>query len=170
MTARSPKRIALFLIAGAVALAGCYEAYRYFFRKVTYASGGDLPEMIREVFAASELELYSLDPSKGDKDGKGFRGWTVLGKVALEGAAAKSAREAFERGVKESDGRGAKCFIPRHGLRAASVDLVICFECFHVYAYKGWDKAFCNTTATPAPVLNKILSDAGIPLPPPPPK
>ncbi len=163
------RKLALLIVAVAAALIA-WGSYALFAPpKVVYAQKGELPENVREAFAkARSLELYSLDPSTGDKEGQGFRGWTVLGKVTLKDAAAKSAMEAVEQGVKDSDGRGAKCFIPRHGMRVGSVDLVICFECSHVYVYEGRNRAFSHTTEAPARVLNKLLGDAGIPLPAPP--
>ena len=160
--------VLLILVAVPIALGASYAGYRYVFRQTYYANAGELPEMVREALSKSRsLRLYSLDPSIGAKDYRGFHGWTVLGEVTLEGAAATAAREAVAKGIQESKGDGAKCFEPRHGLRAGSVDLVICFECFHVYAYQGWDRAYCVTTEAPARVLNQLLSGAGIPLPAP---
>jgi hypothetical protein len=162
------RKNALLLAAAVVAM---MAGYLFFFApgQITYASAGELPGCVREAFArASTLELYSLDPSKKHAEGRGFHDWEVLGTITLEGAQAKVAREAIEKGVRDSDGTGAKCFRPRHGLRAGAVEMVICFECFHVYVFHGRDRAFCNTTESPASVLNGLLGAAGIPLAAPP--
>ena len=131
---------------------------------------GDLPKEVREAFAKAEsFELYSLDPAGRNNDPTGFHGWRILGKVELKGAEAKKVREAVEKGAKDSDGRVAKCFIPRHGIRLGAMDLVICFECLSAEVHKGGaviDRFL--TTGEPAAILNKVLTDAGIPLPAPP--
>lgn len=97
---------------------------------------GDLPKDVVNAFdKADGFELYSLDPAAGV--GEGFHGWLVLGKTTLKGDAAKTVRAAVEKGRKDSDGRQAKCFIPRHGIRVGDLDLVICFECLSARVYRG---------------------------------
>lgn len=126
---------------------------------------------------AGRYELLSLHPSqselkKGDEE---FQGWKVLGKTAAKDSGdRKKVRKAIEKGVAESYGVGG-CFKPRHGLRAVhkdkTVELVICFECMSIAVSiqeKGGDPKGASlwTTATPKPVLDKILRDAKVPLPP----
>lgn len=93
---------------------------------------------------ADTFELYSLDPersrNKKDAGGADFRGWTILGKTAVKDAETrKRLVTALYDGIAKSDGSGARCFDPRHGIRASaegkSVDLVICFECSWVYVF-----------------------------------
>ena len=84
---------------------------------------------------ADSFDLYSLDPAAGV--GTGFHGWLVLGKTTLKGDAAKTVRDAVEKGCKGSDGKQAKCFIPRHGIRVGDLDLVICFECLSARVPRG---------------------------------
>ena len=68
-------------------------------------------------------------------------------------------------------GTGAKCFDPRHGIRVTtggkSVDLIICFECSWVYVYLDKDDEAAHLTIKrdQQPALNKILTDAKVPLP-----
>jgi hypothetical protein len=63
----------------------------------------------------------------------------------------------------------ARCFDPRHGIRATSgetvADLVICFECLQIEAYVN-DKHLQGalTSASPQAFLNGVLRDAKIPL------
>src|SRR5262249_25736189 len=92
---------------------------------------------------AEHFELLSLDPAvEGVKGEEGFHGWKILGKTAVKDAAVrKQIVTALDKGIAESDGNGAKCFDPRHGIRAQhdgkTVDLVICFECGWIYVFHG---------------------------------
>ena len=129
------------------------------------AVAGDLPKEVREAFEKAEsFELYSLNPAVEAKTG--FHGSLVLGKLTLKGDDAKAVREAIEKGAKDSDGRVAKCFVPRHGIRVGEIDLVICFQCLQAHVHQG-EKMTDSfpTTSAPAAVLNKFLAAAGIPLP-----
>jgi hypothetical protein len=123
---------------------------------------------------ATELELFSLDPAtRNEKDG--FHGYKVLGKTTVKDAdTRKLLVAAFKKGVEE-DTKVANCFIPRHGVRLkidkTTVDLVICFECAVVHQY------YDNNTGpgfaiskSPQPAFDKVLKDAGVPLPKPPEK
>lgn len=140
----------------------------------TTTSGNDLPKTVREAFEkAGEFELYSLDPDRGEGDQKGpdaFHGWAVLGKTTVKGDRVAVVRDAVEKGRKESDGSVAGCFLPRHGLRFThekkTYDLVLCFECLSVQVFEG-DTALRGflTSSSPLKTLNKVLSDAKVPLP-----
>lgn len=89
------------------------------------------------------LVLYSLDPSKILPFGQGFHQWRIVSTAVVERAAMR--REIFERvinGVKKGvGGVPPACFKPRHGFRASqggkAVDLLICFDCGHLYSYVG---------------------------------
>ena len=125
---------------------------------------------------AEQFELLSLDPAvEGVKGKEGFHGWKILGKTAVKDATIrKQIVTALDKGIAESDGNGAKCFDPRHGIRAQrdgkTVDLVICFECGWVYVFHG-DKeerqGVAVTTGKPQAVFDKVLKDADVPLPKP---
>ena len=101
----------------------------------------------REVLSAPEsFELMSLLPERGDHPpagaGEDFHGYRVLGRAFVTDASEREELlDAFEPGVKESDGRVAKCFNPRHALRirkgARTIDLAICFECLQSIIYEG---------------------------------
>ncbi len=132
--------------------------------------GKKLPDKAKTVLDKAEtIEVYSLDPGDNN-DPKGFHGWKVLGKTAVKDAAKRTELlGALEQGLAESQG-GAKCFIPRHGVRATydgqTVDLVICFECSWVYVYYGdKDGPHLTTSKSPQPAFDKVLKDAGVPLP-----
>jgi hypothetical protein len=138
---------------------------------LAWSADNKLPDKARAILAkADQVELYSLDPVNPVKKGeKGFHDWKVLGKTALKRDARKRVLAALEKGIAESKGEAAKCFQPRHGIRATdkgkTVDLVICFECLQVYVY--YDKTekrdqIVLTTRSPEPTLDKALKDAGV--------
>jgi hypothetical protein len=134
-----------------------------------------LPDKAKAVLEkADSWELYSLDPA-AKQDGSrndGFHGWKVLGKTEVKDAKVREQLlTALTKGIAESDGFGAKCFDPRHGIRAKldkqSVDLVICFECSWVYVFSDGTNhdGTAVTTGKPQAAFNKVLQDAKVPLP-----
>jgi hypothetical protein len=117
---------------------------------------------------AEGVELYSLD---GDTDNPaGWHGAKVLGKATVTAAADRKAlASALRKGVEE--GRdGARCFVPRHGVRVShagkSYDLLVCFECHWLYVYTDdSDKPLVLMVSESAQkVLNKLLTDAKVSL------
>jgi hypothetical protein len=121
---------------------------------------------------AEQIELLSLDPTPPKEKLKdAFHGWNVLGKTVVKDAeTCKKLVATLKKGVEENDGRVAKCFNPRHGIRAVydgkTADFVICFECLQGHTYLG-DKeveAFLITDS-PAAGFDKVLKDAKVPLP-----
>jgi hypothetical protein len=124
---------------------------------------------------ATEFELYSLEPDEEEKPaGKPTRlhGWKVLGKTTVKKAGAgKDLLTALEQGIASRRARGAKCFEPRHAIRATHdgkrVDLVICFKCGWVYVYfdgKEKEEPHVRIDRTTQPYFDKALHDAGVPL------
>ena len=84
---------------------------------------------------ADELDVYSLGGETTEKDG--WHGARVLGQTTVKGETEQKAlAAAVKKGVEEGD-RGARCFVPRHGVRAThdgkTYDLLICFECGWLY-------------------------------------
>lgn len=137
----------------------------------------ELPSEARTVLEkAEQFELISLNPRResDDKDKKAadkFHGWMILGQTALKDAETrKKVLASLSKGIEENDGSVAACFNPRHGLRAThgkkTVELVICFECFQIEVYVDGKKTSVLTSESPQPVLDKILSEAKVPLPP----
>jgi hypothetical protein len=123
---------------------------------------------------AETLELYSLDPGEDFKEPdvkKGFYGWKILGKTTIKDAKTrKKIVEALYRGLEESDGTAAKCFYPRHGLRATvdgkTADIVICYQCRQMEFRIGAASAMEPTNDSAARLLNEVLTTAGVPLAP----
>jgi hypothetical protein len=116
------------------------------------------------------VTLSSLDPSGGkDKDKEKFHGVTVLGKAELDGEVKKTIIAALSKALEGRPDKGARCFIPRHGLAIKSgkdtLDLVICFQCSWVEVHVGDKKTRIAISDSAAKEFNKALKDAKVPLP-----
>jgi hypothetical protein len=119
---------------------------------------------------ATQFDLYSLEPAtegKVEKNKKTFHGWEVLGKTTVKDG--KTRKELLDALQKKGD--VAKCFDPRHGIRAShggkSVDLVICFRCGQIYVFpdgKGERAATLTISDTSQPVFDRVLKAAKVPL------
>ncbi len=158
------RRVALLMVAVLLTLASLQAAEK---------EKNKLSDRAKSILdKAEQLELWSLDPDPKARDKDGFHNWKVLGKTVVTGEARKQLVSALEQGIAASDGVGAKCFDPRHGIRATAdgkaVDLVICFECGWVYVYFDNDKQRSEvvvSTGKPQAVFDKVLTDAKVPLP-----
>lgn len=126
-----------------------------------------LPDSVTAVLEKAEsIELYSLEPEAADEKGDKLYGWLILGKTTLKDKAKKAIVEAAVAAAGK--GRGAKCFDPRHAIKAThgdkTVELVICFACSWVDVYEGGKKIqrlpFSGSQAT----FDKALKDAGVDL------
>ncbi|MEZ5977763.1 MAG: hypothetical protein R3F34_06050 [Planctomycetota bacterium] len=92
------------------------------------------------------VEIYALDPSPPgsrelDASVPVFHEYEVLGRATLSSSAERDELLALvERGIEDSDGRAARCFIPRHGIGVVKDgvqwDYVICFECLWMRVYR----------------------------------
>jgi hypothetical protein len=117
---------------------------------------------------ADQFELLSLKPDEKEKAQDGFHGYPVLGTTAVKDADTR--KQLVESLTKGMEGKidPARCFIPRHGVRAThdgkTVELVICFECaqFLVHAPGAAGKRLL-VNKTPEPLFDKVLKEAGIP-------
>jgi hypothetical protein len=123
---------------------------------------------------ADQLELYSLEPDEKaaavNPDG-GFHGWKILGQTTIKDAGErKKLLTAFYQGLKDSKGDIAKCFNPRHGIRAKAggktVDAVICFECLQVVYFVGNVNTKDTITESPQRVFDEVLKKANVKLAP----
>jgi len=123
---------------------------------------------------AQELTVYSLDPGEDKKEPdekKGFHGWKVLGMTTIKDAKTRARIvAAVAKGLDDSDGTAAKCFNPRHGLRATvdgkTSDVVICFECLQMSFHTDDKPKTETTTRSPEKVFDEVLTAAGVPLAP----
>lgn len=129
------------------------------------------PEASAILNNADSFELLSLDPTRGDKKPTvAFHGYKVLGKTLIKDKKTQQRLlKALQKGIDANDGTVAGCFNPRHGIRAVSkkkkVELVICFQCYSMSVYVGKEQFSTLTTSLPAPVFNKVLQEARVPLP-----
>ena len=106
------------------------------------------PQAVQALRGATKLEIFALDPEPiPDAQRKAgsttdLHGYPILGRATLTDAnARKELVDLVLRGVRESDGKVAACFNPRHGIRAEhdskTFDLVICYECLSMSIYSG---------------------------------
>lgn len=92
--------------------------------------------------SAPQLTLYSLAPEATPREKldqkKTFHGWLIRSRVDVSGEKKSELLGKLYTAIAE-DPAPARCFIPRHGIRAASgdrtVDLIICFECRQMRMY-----------------------------------
>jgi hypothetical protein len=130
-----------------------------------------LPAETRKLLdKADSVELLSLDPMVPEEKKQGFHGYKVLGVLKLEKKADREKLlKALYKGIDDSDGSVAGCFIPRHGIRAKVggkvIELVICFQCHSMNVSVDGKRSSVLTAPGPAPTFNKLLKDAKIPLP-----
>jgi len=126
--------------------------------------------------APEQLTLYSIDgrdfkQGEEPKTEEKFHGYPVLGKVEITDVdRRKEIVAALKKGMARSDGKMAKCFWPRHAIRAVekgrTIDCVICFECYQLEVHEGNSKSVKPTTREPQEVFNRHLKQAGVPLAP----
>jgi|SRR5437773_2079470 len=138
-----------------------------------------LPSAAKSILEkADQIELLSIDPGNRELDEPPPKGdyytWKVLGKTVIEDADThQSVISAVEQGIAES-GRPASCFDPRHAIHASyngkAVDLLICFECKQILVYLDGQRqdSYLLTSSSPEPVLDKVLTQANVPLAPKP--
>lgn len=138
--------------------------------------------------APDHLTLYSLDgkhrsiqsPDESQEEKQKdivqeafelFHEFPVLGKAAIDDPARRAEiMSAFKQGIERSDGTMNKCFWPRHGIRVTkdkqTIDYVICFECLQFEVHDGSITSRKPITRDPQTLLNAILKEKGVPLPP----
>ena len=124
-------------------------------------------EVVKALEKDDDLEVYSLSGDTTDKDG--WHGAKVWGKATAKKDESKALATALAKGVTEGE-KGSRCFLPRHGVRAAHggkvYDLLICFECGWVYVYvdKSDKPMVFLISDGPHKAMDKILTDAKVPL------
>jgi hypothetical protein len=112
------------------------------------------PEDLAVLQHADELTLLRLDPEVDDAEG--FHGFKVVRRVIVSGEAKQPLIDDIAVAINGSDGSVAKCFDPHHGISAkkgaATVDLVICFECNQLYVYGKYPARVPISSATEAEI------------------
>jgi hypothetical protein len=136
--------------------------------------GSNIPDIVRTALEeGQEFELYSLDPKHRDEQAPTeFLRRKIIGKLPIKDEVTrKRIVEAFEEGVQNRPELAISCFNPRHAIRVQDAGktyyLSICFECENVYVFVDDQEKYSfyfRTAASPEPVFDKILKDAGVPL------
>jgi hypothetical protein len=130
--------------------------------------------------APAEVTLFSIDgmsqrnPLDRDKppDKELLYEFPVLGRVSItDPELQRRVVTAVKQDLDSSNGERYLCFYPRHVLRVVeggrTIDLVICFQCNDYHVYVDGKPAKARTRSVDKnsqELLNKILTDAGIPL------
>ena len=109
--------------------------------------------------------LFSISPNVARSVGapNTFHGYPILGKLEVRGDDKAKLLSALAKGQADKPEHGAKCFIPRHGLRLTkagdSQDYVICFQCNYIDTGKDGEKSTRDTISdAPRVVFNRILN------------
>jgi hypothetical protein len=130
--------------------------------------------IVRVDESPDELTLLSIDGREGvrTESKEHLRGYPVLGTVVITDANKKrELMKALSEAIARRPEHPAKCFWPRHVLRAVSagktVDYVICFECSNFEQFEGDQKVHYGPINKDAePLFDKVLQDAGVPVTP----
>lgn len=134
----------------------------------------EVPEAARAILDKAEtIDLYSILPQQEkDPNKETFQKYPVLGKTKIKDAEVrKRVIGALVKGAADNNEGQAKCFDPRHAIRAThdgkTVELVICFACNYVQvAVDGKSVRGFSPSKAPEAVLDKVLTDAKVPLAP----
>jgi hypothetical protein len=137
----------------------------------------DAPKFLQPLAAANKLTLYSIDGTLHDPNehrpaaAEYFQKYPVLGKVEITSAKARGEIvRALKRGTEGVDHGFARCFWPRHALRAEqngkSVEYVVCFECSWIKVFTDSEVQDVVTNADAQELLNRRLREAGIAIAP----
>ena len=156
------RRIALIVSVGLFTLCGCDNPAKRF-----------PPD-------PDELTLYSIDgvsmwkeiaPTPAQIKAGLLFGSPVLGKVDVTDPELRRQVMAAVIGDTNKNPPMAACFYPRHALRVKKGEevyhIVICFQCSNYESYHGDEKATRRggpISSESKPLLNRILSEAGVPL------
>ena len=132
------------------------------------AEQNQLPPDVVEILNGGEsFMLLSLDPLAGANASQDmFHGHAVLGRAEIHDARQrKDLLRALYSGIANAESKIAKCWSPRHGLRVArgneAVDMIICFECLHLYwYYQG--SGLVLTNRSPEMAFLRALESGGL--------
>ena len=115
---------------------------------------------------APQITLYSISSNATAREKldqkKTFHGYKIRSRVELKDDAKSEALGKLYSAIAE-DPPPARCFVPRHGIRAESgnrsVDLVICFECSQLRLYVDGKEQIGHTlSAKPEQLFNSLLT------------
>lgn len=154
----------LFLICGVVILTGVVLFVLYISR-----------DSFRSLEDAEEFVLFSIEGGpmeQVDFAGERFHEFPVLGKIRIDEIERRRALlQALEDGISRRPKLGAKCFWPRHGIRAVAngkvTEFVICFECSRIHEFvDGQESRLGLINGDVQPSFDSPLIHANVPLSP----
>ena len=163
------KRLLSFCLILVLVLVCLYFGWTHFTNRIP----GNILTFLEQ---ADRFELLSLQPWTADsgrpEPENDFHRHRILGKVLVQDQETqKELIAALKKGTEENKTDEAKCFWPRHGIRAThkgkTVDLAVCFYCLQMEIYTSDDPARKEkllTSKSPEAVFDKVLQGAGIPL------
>ena len=134
------------------------------------AAGNVLPaDAMQALHSAPTVELYSLEPwfDEGAKEPM-WHGYVLLGHVTLSAGKAKTAVAAIDAAIQSGEGHKSACVEPRQALHVASgghaFDFLLSYDCHSLEVYRD-DRKLASLAAGGSPkVLDKLLSEAKVPL------
>lgn len=127
---------------------------------------------------ADRVTLYSIDfrflekPEQLPDNGEVIHGCLVLGKVEVTDIEQRrQLLDVLKSAITEWGVDRYACYWPRHVLRVESggrtTDYVICFQCHNYKKYVDGRSVTASTISEgAAPLFNKLLEDAGVPIVP----
>jgi len=144
-------RRVLLVAALAVAAAACRKSASESAQKAPVVDEAPVSalagELRRELATATAVVLYAVDPlGDGARAAPEFHGYEIRKEVPIPPAEVATVMTAVTRSVGHGD--VANCFDPHHALRVTTargtLDLVICFGCAQLEAYRdevrmGWE-------------------------------
>lgn len=130
---------------------------------------GELGAVLAEAMEWEVMALHPSLPDPGEQLEDSFHDFEVLGRARLGSARDRAAlAAALNAGIAGNDSVAARCFMPRHGIRAETpsgrVDLVICFQCLQVRVFDGGEEPVQEllTTEDPREIFDAIYGAAGL--------
>lgn len=118
--------------------------------------------------SAETFELLAIDPllTSVNESATQFHGHDILGHTSVTDPATRTRLvDALRTAARQSDGKVASCFNPRHAIRVThagvTTDFLICFECRQVEVFSGSDaptRFLIDNTAQPT--FDAVLKSA----------
>jgi hypothetical protein len=125
------------------------------------------PDVVAILNGGDSFMLLSLEPlAVASASQDIFHGHAVLGRAEIHDAGQRRhLLQALYGGIANAEEKIARCWSPRHGLRVFRgnevVDLVICFECLHLYwHFRG--SGLVLTNRSPEITFLNALESAGL--------
>ncbi|MEE9390996.1 MAG: hypothetical protein V3W41_00655 [Planctomycetota bacterium] len=142
-----------------------------------HAQRRHVPAELRDILEnADDYELFAIYPHRPRPDeipaaDRQMHGFRVIGRTPVSKATGLSALSVIYQGVRDEHYPRAKCFNPRHALRARRgqqwVDLVICYQCQRIFAYDETGERWEISTAPEVrPALDRIYEEQGLKIDP----